>query len=206
MALQYSCLGNPMERGAWQAVAHGVAGIGHSWETRPPPPPPSTAACDHPIHLPHPLLRQDALNSWLDISQGLSSTSAEQNQAIQHFWTNLIYFFVVCSLVKDEDPIRSRGSSWHCLGVLQCLSGTLSFMARLWKLEKSAISPRRLVLMDWGAECCLSSLLLDKCPGVGSSLPVAPWWLWFCKGLDLAKIQPKVGHKERAQLVLKHLH
>ena len=144
MVLQYSCLGNPMERGAWQAVAHGVAGIGHSWETRPPPPPPSTAACDHPIHLPHPLLRQDALNSWLDISQGLSSTSAEQNQAIRHFWTNLIYFFVVCSLVKDEDPIRSRGSSWHCLGVLQCLSGTLSFMARLWKLEKSAISPRRL--------------------------------------------------------------
>ena len=23
--LQYSCLGNPMERGAWQATLHGVA-------------------------------------------------------------------------------------------------------------------------------------------------------------------------------------
>ena len=23
--LQYSCLGNPMDRGAWQAVVHGVA-------------------------------------------------------------------------------------------------------------------------------------------------------------------------------------
>ena len=23
--LQYSCLGNPMDRGAWQAIAHGVA-------------------------------------------------------------------------------------------------------------------------------------------------------------------------------------
>ena len=23
--LQYSCLGNPMERGAWQAIVHGVA-------------------------------------------------------------------------------------------------------------------------------------------------------------------------------------
>ena len=22
--LQYSCLGNPMDRGAWQAIAHGV--------------------------------------------------------------------------------------------------------------------------------------------------------------------------------------
>ena len=24
-ALQYSCLGNPMDRGAWQAIVHGVA-------------------------------------------------------------------------------------------------------------------------------------------------------------------------------------
>ena len=24
--LQYSCLGNPMDRGAWQATVHGVAG------------------------------------------------------------------------------------------------------------------------------------------------------------------------------------
>jgi len=23
--LQYSCLGNPMDRGAWQATAHGIA-------------------------------------------------------------------------------------------------------------------------------------------------------------------------------------
>ena len=23
--LQYSCLGNPMDRGAWQAIVHGVA-------------------------------------------------------------------------------------------------------------------------------------------------------------------------------------
>ena len=25
--LQYSCLGNPMDRGAWQAVVHGIAYI-----------------------------------------------------------------------------------------------------------------------------------------------------------------------------------
>ena len=24
-SLQYSCLGNPMERGAWQATVHGIA-------------------------------------------------------------------------------------------------------------------------------------------------------------------------------------
>ena len=26
--LQYSCLGNPMDRGAWQATVHGVARVG----------------------------------------------------------------------------------------------------------------------------------------------------------------------------------
>ena len=27
--LQYSCLGNPMDRGAWWATAHGVRRVGH---------------------------------------------------------------------------------------------------------------------------------------------------------------------------------
>ena len=27
--LQYSCLGNPMHRGAWQTMVHGVAKAGH---------------------------------------------------------------------------------------------------------------------------------------------------------------------------------
>ena len=27
--LQYSCLKNPMDRGAWQAIVHGVARVGH---------------------------------------------------------------------------------------------------------------------------------------------------------------------------------
>ena len=27
--LQYSCLGNPMDRGAWQAIVHGIARAGH---------------------------------------------------------------------------------------------------------------------------------------------------------------------------------
>ena len=28
--LQYSCLGNPMDRGAWQAVVHGAARVRHN--------------------------------------------------------------------------------------------------------------------------------------------------------------------------------
>ena len=33
---QYSCLENPMDRGAWQVIAHGVARVGHNLATKPP--------------------------------------------------------------------------------------------------------------------------------------------------------------------------
>ena len=35
--LHYSCLKNPMDRGAWQATVHGVARVGHDLATKPPP-------------------------------------------------------------------------------------------------------------------------------------------------------------------------
>ena len=34
--LQYSCLENPMDRGAWQAMVHGVARVGQDLVTKPP--------------------------------------------------------------------------------------------------------------------------------------------------------------------------
>ena len=34
--LQYSCLENPMDRGAWRATVHGVARVGHDLVTKPP--------------------------------------------------------------------------------------------------------------------------------------------------------------------------
>ena len=36
--LQYSCLENPMNREAWQAIVHGFASVGHDLATKPPPP------------------------------------------------------------------------------------------------------------------------------------------------------------------------
>ena len=30
-SLQYSCLKNPMDRGAWQTIVHGVARVRHNW-------------------------------------------------------------------------------------------------------------------------------------------------------------------------------
>ena len=35
--LQYSCLENPMDRGAWRGTAHGVATVRHDLVTKPPP-------------------------------------------------------------------------------------------------------------------------------------------------------------------------
>ena len=35
--LQFSCLENPMDRGAWQATAHGVVAVRHNLVTKPPP-------------------------------------------------------------------------------------------------------------------------------------------------------------------------
>ena len=34
--LQYSCLGNPMGRGAWRATVHGVARVGHDLANKQP--------------------------------------------------------------------------------------------------------------------------------------------------------------------------
>ena len=33
--LQYPCLENPMDRGAWKAAVHSTARVGHAWETKP---------------------------------------------------------------------------------------------------------------------------------------------------------------------------
>ena len=34
--LQYPCLENPMDRGAWRATVHGAARVGHDLATKPP--------------------------------------------------------------------------------------------------------------------------------------------------------------------------
>ena len=34
--LQYFCLGNLTDKGAWQAIVHGVARVGHDLATKPP--------------------------------------------------------------------------------------------------------------------------------------------------------------------------
>ena len=49
--LQYSCLENPMDRGAWRATVHKVSRVGHNLVTKPPPPPRITKTPEYPNHL-----------------------------------------------------------------------------------------------------------------------------------------------------------
>ena len=35
---QYSCLENPVDRGAWKVTVHGVTRVGHDLMPKPPPP------------------------------------------------------------------------------------------------------------------------------------------------------------------------
>ena len=36
-SLQYSCLENPMDGGAWRTIVHGVTRVRHNLATKPPP-------------------------------------------------------------------------------------------------------------------------------------------------------------------------
>ena len=46
-SLQYSCLENSRDRGAWQAIVHGIKRAVHSLATKPPPPPPPPSSIDY---------------------------------------------------------------------------------------------------------------------------------------------------------------
>ena len=46
--LQYFCLDNPMDRGAWQATVHGVTRVEHDLASKPPSPPKCFQVIRHP--------------------------------------------------------------------------------------------------------------------------------------------------------------
>ena len=43
--LQYPCLENPMDKGAWWAAIHGITRVGHDLVTSPPPPKRNHSTC-----------------------------------------------------------------------------------------------------------------------------------------------------------------
>ena len=110
--LQYSCLGNPMDRGAWEAIVHGVtksqawpgdwarthSGLTEPWETTSP-------VSGFPFHFPLPTPSSSSLRSlrWQQLSflTTLQSTLLLFNlpwKMADHHWRRKM---PLCALVSD---------------------------------------------------------------------------------------------------------
>ena len=63
--LQYSCLGNPMVRGAWRATVHGVTRVKHDLGTKPPPLSYRRAEKDTPVSIKNVKIEDRPTRLWL---------------------------------------------------------------------------------------------------------------------------------------------
>ena len=98
---QYSCLENPMDRGAWRATVHGVARVRHDLATKPPRPPllmypylctrPSLGNCYH--------FRFDAILRSMGFAGGsvVKNPPAMQETQAMQVWS-----------LGQEDPRRGK--------------------------------------------------------------------------------------------------
>ena len=96
--LQYSCLENPMNRGAWQATVHRVTGD-DSWTqltTKPPPPPPYTHMFLNSVKIKNNFIR---LQKWSFKSLAKKFYSLSQLPQQSHhcfnFFKHGIFFIII---------------------------------------------------------------------------------------------------------------
>ena len=92
--LQYLCLQNPMDRGAWWTTVHGVERVGHNLATKPPLPPPGIyglpwwlsgkeSACQ---------CRRHGFEPWVGKNTDDTTLMAESEEELKSLWMK----------VKDE--------------------------------------------------------------------------------------------------------
>ena len=82
--LQYSCLENPMDRGAWKATVHGVTRVRHDWATKPLPPYSSYAQdCNPGVGNGNPL-QYSCLENYMD--RGPCRLQSMGSQRVRHDW------------------------------------------------------------------------------------------------------------------------
>ena len=106
--LQFSCLGSPMDRGAWQATVHEVSGVGHNLATKPPSP----YICEHVCVLSH-FIVSDSV--W---PYGLYSPSGSSVHGILQArkWR-----WAACTLLQMIFPTQGWNSHLlHCRQILYC--------------------------------------------------------------------------------------
>ena len=114
--LQYSCLENPMDRGAWRAAAYGAARVGHDWAAQPPPGPRLTQRamyyCNRLIILFTQIInKKQAENEEKNFSLTLSALKSAVNLVHRGWhWVN-----------RQEELLTERGreverwQSWSCV-------------------------------------------------------------------------------------------
>ena len=112
--LQYSCLENPTDRGAWQATVHGVISVGHDWATKPPPPPPSACWFPRWFHG-----KQSACQRIRYSVPGLGTSSRRGNgKTLQYYYW--------------ENPVDMEPAPWSCKK-LTWLSTNTHLLSNWWR-------------------------------------------------------------------------
>ena len=107
--LQYSCLENPMDRGAWQAAVHGVTETGHDWARM--------RLCAHHAQ-PWTWFsdrKKQALAGWRTLGRPSQSSHAWTNKFIEHC-VQLVIASESRSLVSDCLQPQGLYSPWDSPG------------------------------------------------------------------------------------------
>ena len=94
---QYSCLENPMDRGAWQATVHGFARVGHDLATKPPPLIFSFFVYSWPPNT--------ALQDLSSLTRDWTSDSYSGSGVLAIHWTTKGFPIMASSLTQDESFI-----------------------------------------------------------------------------------------------------
>ena len=108
--LQYSCLKNPMARGAWWALVHGVTTVGHDLVTKPPPPcrpEQKYISCSYMSPL---LLLPSVFFSIRVFSNELVFTSGDQSIGVSALASLHIYYISNFSLASWKSPYTRLAS------------------------------------------------------------------------------------------------
>ena len=166
--LQYSCLGNPMDRGAWQATVHGVARVGHGLATKPPPP---ISKVPHQSSEPWGTLQLQPLALMLWIL----SWHEHIFDLLFRVWNN--HEIRKRQLLEPLQPcgtVRRSNEAWFAEGDLVSPVGGWSRWAYVQVITVQRSEPPPSGDSCWGSDLCLKLNL--------------HFWVWFCRlvsALDL---------------------
>ena len=131
--LQYSCLGDTMDRGTWQATVHEVAGVGHDLATKPPQPPYDCISLELGKGFPSDSVGKESVVSAGDTGDTGSIPGSERSSGGGH-GSPLQYFCLENPMDRGawQDTVRRPAKSQTRLSQWACFHTQASLVAR-WK-------------------------------------------------------------------------